>query len=221
MGGMSLPHSAADAAIDCYRQHLARYRDTLDLLSPAGYAQLDRLVDEAEGYARLVAQLAPGDGIVLDVGSGAGLPGVVVAARVAPRPVWLVERRRRRATFLTTAVAAAGLAQVRVFNSDVRTLTPPPDGVVVVTAQAVASLVSIAEWTQHLWGARVVLVSRRGPAWPAEVEALLGWWRARTQQRHRSAWVGEKYPEPLPPQVLAREPLESRGTLIAVEVRGG
>ncbi|MFN2382578.1 MAG: RsmG family class I SAM-dependent methyltransferase, partial [Guyparkeria sp.] len=74
---------------------------------------------------------------MLDLGSGAGLPGVVVAARVAPREVWWVERRRRRATFLTQVAAHARLSSVRVVVDDVRRITRPPDGVATVTAQAV------------------------------------------------------------------------------------
>jgi 16S rRNA G527 N7-methylase RsmG len=50
---------------------------------------------------------------VLDVGSGAGFPGLVLAA-ATPAVVTLVESRRKRASFLSVAVAEMGLVKVRV-----------------------------------------------------------------------------------------------------------
>src|SRR5271154_1836519 len=53
---------------------------------------------------------APGKRI-LDLGSGAGFPGLVLAAATEAEFV-LVESRRKRASFLTTAIGAMGLANV-------------------------------------------------------------------------------------------------------------
>lgn len=56
-----------------------------------------------------------GDGLWLDLGSGAGLPGLI-AAILSDRPVWLIESRPLRCAFLADVVAALGLemrAQVK------------------------------------------------------------------------------------------------------------
>jgi 16S rRNA (guanine527-N7)-methyltransferase len=209
---------AADAAIVVYRELLARYHRTLDLVSPQAFADLDRHLAEAERYAAAVRELAPPDGPLLDLGTGAGLPGVVVAARLAPRPVWWVERRRRRTAFLTQVAAHAGLSSVRVVGEDVRRLSRPSGGVAAVTAQAVGTLVEVAELTRHLWGPRVLLLSRKGPDWGAEVEALADWWgrgapRAAAAAGAQGSWAS--------PRVLRAEALGTRGTLVAVELRGG
>jgi len=201
-----------DEAIVAYRALLDRYHRTLDLLSPAGYADIERHLAEAERYAAAVGAWAAEMGPVLDLGSGAGLPGVVVAARLAPREVWWVERRRRRATFLTLVAAQARLASVRVIGDDVRRLAPPTDGVAAVTAQAVGTLREVAWLTRPLWGPRVLLVSRKGPDWPSEVAELETWWR---EERNVAEEGGAT------PRVLRAEPLGTRGTLIAVELRGG
>ena len=212
----------ADGAIAAYRALLDRYHRTLDLLSPAAYADLDRHLAEAERYAAAVDELAAEAGPVLDLGSGAGLPGVVVAARLAPREVWWVERRRRRAAFLAQVAARAGLEAVRVIGEDVRRLARPPEGVAAVTAQAVTSLRGVAELTRPLWGPRVLLVSRKGPAWRDEVAELEAWWRRETP-----APVGEPAAATTAedtwaaPRVRRTEPLGTRGTLIAVELLGG
>lgn len=206
------PVPDAEAALSAYRTLLERYRRTLDLLSPAGYADIERHLAEAERYAAAVAELAPGMSPVVDLGSGAGLPGVVVAARLAPREVWWVERRRRRATFLTQVAAHAGLASVRIFEDDVRRLARPSAGIAAVTAQAVGTLAEVAALTLPLWGSRVLLVSRKGPDWPGEVEALAAWLRG-VGRTANGAWAE--------PRVLRAEGLGTRGTLVAVEVLGG
>ena len=201
----------ADAALVVYREQLARFRRTLDLMSDRGYAELDSKMAEAERYAVFVAQHAAVGGPVLDLGTGAGLPGVVVAARLAPRSVWWVERRRRRAAFLDQMAARAGLRAVRVAAMDVRALDVERTGrVSAVTAQAVAALDQVAMLTRHLWDDDVLLVSRKGPDWQAEVEALRGAARG---------WGA--YGSTAAVQVVATEGLGSGGTLVAVRVRGG
>lgn len=225
---------AATAAIVVYRELLARYHRTLDLVSPQAFADLDRHLAEAERYAAAVRELATDEGPVVDLGSGAGLPGVVVAARLAPREVWWVERRRRRTAFLTQVAAHAALTGVRVVGDDVRRLARPAAGVAAVTAQAVGTLQEVAALTRHLWGERVVLVSRKGPDWPDEVAALTAWWQRQVAAGREggarsvtdalgsapgaaavaeTAWA--------PPRVLRAEPLGTRGTLVAVELLGG
>jgi 16S rRNA (guanine527-N7)-methyltransferase len=198
----------ADLAIAQYTNLLQRYRKTLDLMSDKAFGDLDRLLAEAERYAAAIQAHAAGEGVVVDLGTGAGLPGVVVAARLAPRPVWWVERRRRRSAFLTQVAAGAGLVNVRVVADDVRNLKPPAEGVAAISAQAVAKFDQVAALTRHLWGSKVLLVSRKGPDWQDEVAAL---------RAHGVAAQGGTARV----EVVVAEPLEGRGTLVAVEVSGG
>ena len=201
----------ADAAVVVYREQLARFRRTLDLMSDRGYAELDVKMAEAERYAVAIERHAPIGGAVLDMGTGAGLPGVVVAARLAPRPVWWVERRRRRAVFLDQMAARAGLRAVRVASMDVRALDVGRTGrVAAVTAQAVAALGQVASLTRHLWADDVLLVSRKGPDWEDEVEVL---------REAAHGWAA--YGQAAAVHVVATEALGSGGTLVVVRVRGG
>lgn len=202
---------AVAAGLQAYRALLARYRETLDLMSERGYADLDAKLAEAERYATHVAAHAGPAGPVLDLGTGAGLPGVVMALRLAPRVVWWVERRRRRAAFLTQVAAQEGFAAVRVAGEDARTLDAARTGrVVAVTAQAVASLVDVAAATRHLWAEDVLLVSRKGPGWREEVAAL---------ERAAVGWGAESGSAAV--ELVATEPLGTHGTLVSVRVRGG
>lgn len=57
-----------------------------------------------------------GDGLWLDLGSGAGLPGLVVAI-LSERPVVLVESRKLRCEFLRSTATELGLAHVEVVEA--------------------------------------------------------------------------------------------------------
>jgi 16S rRNA (guanine527-N7)-methyltransferase len=62
----------------------------------------------------------------LDLGSGPGFPGLVIAALRPNMPVVLVESRARRAAFLETAIAALGLRKCRVEAKRLERVTPFP-----------------------------------------------------------------------------------------------
>ena len=57
-----------------------------------------------------------GEGLWIDLGSGAGLPGLVIAI-LSSRPMLLVESRKRRCDFLRTVAAELGLANVEVVEA--------------------------------------------------------------------------------------------------------
>ena len=60
----------------------------------------------------------------LDLGSGPGFPGLVIAALCPNMPVVLVESRARRVEFLERCVAALGLAKCRVEGQRLERITP-------------------------------------------------------------------------------------------------
>ena len=74
--------------------------------------------------AQLIALL--GAEPILDIGSGAGFPGLVLAI-ITGRPLVLIEPRRRRADFLVAAAADLGLT-VRVEQRRVESYVAPPFG---------------------------------------------------------------------------------------------
>lgn len=201
-GGEADPRTG-DGAIATYVDLLRRYHGTLDLMSDRGLAAIDRLVADAEAYAAAVADVVP-PGLVLDVGTGAGLPAVVIAARSPGRAMAWVERRRRRATFLRTVVAHCGLTAVEVYADDVRSVAAEAleAPLVAVTAQAVGGWSSLYRWTRHLHGPSVTLIARRGGDWEAE----------------RTAFAQQVQAEV---EVRSAEPLGGGGTLVALLVRGG
>ena len=104
-----------------------------------GPRERDRLWDRHILNCAAVAPLIPADAAVGDVGSGAGLPGIVVALLRTDVTMDLVEPLLRRTIFLEEAVEALGLSQTQVVRARAEELagTRWYD---VVTARAVAPL---------------------------------------------------------------------------------
>ena len=84
--------------------------------------------------AQLIKQGRPG--LWIDVGTGGGFPGMVVAL-LRTEPILMVEPRRRRADFLEGAVASLNLAHARVTPTPVEKVT---EGATTISARAVAPI---------------------------------------------------------------------------------
>lgn len=96
---------------------------------------------------RGVLALEPSDTEALDLGSGAGLPGIVVAIARPSLRVGLVEVRRRRVAFLELAVERLGLSNVAVLPIPAGRLDQVVD---VCFARALAGLSKTWEIARHL-----------------------------------------------------------------------
>lgn len=147
---------------------------TLDSLWSRHLVDSAQLVPLAEGA---------GAGTWIDVGSGAGLPGMVVAI-LAERPVVLVEPRRKRAEFLRAAADALGVAsRVIVEARRIESFRPSaPAGV--VSARAVAELSQLLSSARHCTDSSTIWLLPKGRNAQSEVEAA------------RRAWQGMFHVEP-------------------------
>ena len=120
--------------------------------------------------------LVPTSAVVADVGSGAGLPGVVWALARPDIRMVLVEPLLRRSEFLSEAVDRVGLAdRVAVVRGRAEDLGRNAEwaGVDVVTARAVAPLSKLLGWTIPLAKPGGRLVALKGESAQAEVDAAL------------------------------------------------
>jgi 16S rRNA (guanine527-N7)-methyltransferase len=137
------------------------------------------LVDSAQ----LIPLAGDGEGAWLDIGSGAGLPGLVVAV-LTDRPVILVEPRGKRVEFLRSAAAELGITdRVEVIGSKVESYKPERPAAV-VSARAVAELGKLFAGAQHCTDSSTVWVLPKGRNVQSEVEAA------------RRAWQGAFHVEP-------------------------
>ena len=108
-----------------------------------GPREVPRLWDRHLLNCAVVAELIePRPGTLLDLGSGAGLPGLVLAMLLPETQVTLLEPMERRCRFLTEAVTELGLANASVVRGRAEDVIVRAD---MVTARAVAPLPRLAE----------------------------------------------------------------------------
>jgi 16S rRNA (guanine527-N7)-methyltransferase len=123
-------------ALHAHYEELRRWSPRLSLIGPGTAPEVIGR-HFGESLAALPFVPASPGGRLVDVGSGAGFPGLVLAAA---RPQWevtLVEAQERKWAFLEAAARRAGLS-CRCLNARVAALLPPglPDAYEVVTVRA-------------------------------------------------------------------------------------
>lgn len=119
----------------------------------------------------LAAAAVPRDARVVDIGSGAGLPGIPLALARPDLHIDLVETLLRRTVFLDEAVADLGLDdRVRVVRARAEDAVDRVGGADVVTARAVAPLAKLARWAAPLLRADGLFLALKGESAAAEVE---------------------------------------------------
>ncbi|MGZ6792482.1 MAG: 16S rRNA (guanine(527)-N(7))-methyltransferase RsmG [Mycobacteriales bacterium] len=146
LGAPAEVFGAALPQLEAYAALLAGPGTERGLLGPRELPRLwERHLLNCAGLSELVE-----DGqVVVDLGSGAGLPGLVLALQRPEVQVVLVESLQRRATFLTEAVELLGLRNTLVRRARAEDLHGTLE-VDVVTARAVAPVDRLAGWALPL-----------------------------------------------------------------------
>jgi len=118
----------------------------------------------------VLGELVPTGSAVCDIGSGAGLPGLVLAIARPDLTVTLVEPLLRRTTFLQEVVTDLGLSGVEVHRARAEALhgTRTFD---VVTSRAVAPLDRLLAWSMPLVAPSGALVAMKGSTAADEIVA--------------------------------------------------
>ena len=132
------PHAQATERLSAYRDLLLRWTTRINLLADRTHADID--ARHIEDSLQLVPLLPP-KGPLADLGSGGGLPGLVIAIAQPDREVHLVESDRRKSAFLVDATARLGLRHVRIHPTRIEAVAPHlPTTLAAVTARALAPL---------------------------------------------------------------------------------
>lgn len=138
-----------------------------------GPREADRLWDRHVLNSAVLSEAIPPEATVCDIGTGAGLPGVVVAIARPDITMTLVEPLLRRTTFLGEVVAELGLDHVEVVRGraddlhDRRTFD-------VVTSRAVAPLDRLLGWSMPLVAPTGAMVAMKGRSAREEITAARG-----------------------------------------------
>jgi 16S rRNA (guanine527-N7)-methyltransferase len=171
------------ARFDVSRETWARLETYIELLV-AGMAAQNLIAESTRPHiwARHIvdcAQLLPlaaeaGEGQWIDLGAGAGLPGVIVAI-LSDRPVMLIESRRKRIDFLQSVISTLGLANCQLFGG--RTEAAPPGQAAVISARAYAPLTRLLPSAAHLADEKTLWLLPKGRSAEIELETIRPTWQ--------------------------------------------
>jgi 16S rRNA (guanine527-N7)-methyltransferase len=125
--------------------------------------------------AQLAPFLPPDRPRLIDLGSGAGFPGLVLAL-LTPAQVCLVESDARKCAFLVEAARVTG-ARVEIENARLESLTPAAHDV--VSARALAPLHKLLEYASKLLAPNVSCLFLKGRTWRAELTRAAESWKMR------------------------------------------
>ena len=125
--------------------------------------------------AQLAALIPEGAKTLTDLGSGAGFPGLVVAALRPDLEVVLIESDARKAAFLGEAARRMTLEkQPKVVIGRIEAVAPAPGDV--VTARALAPLDQLLAWAEPHRTANAICLFHKGKGWQAEVAEAMKYW---------------------------------------------
>jgi 16S rRNA (guanine527-N7)-methyltransferase len=151
-----------------YADLLATDGVTRGLIGPR---ETERLWERHLLNCAVVAELLPEQGELVDIGSGAGLPGIVLALLRPGLHVVLLEPLLRRSVFLEECVSTLGLRNVTVVRARAEEKAAARIIADVATARAVAPLDRLVGWAAALLRPGGELLAIKGQAAEAELAA--------------------------------------------------
>ncbi len=171
--GLSLSDAQVRQLLD-YQSLIGKWNKVYNLTAVRDPAEMltHHLLDSLAAVAPLQRHVQ-GRGLaaasLLDVGSGAGLPGVVLAICCPTLAVTCVDTVGKKAAFIKQAALAMGLGNLTGLHARVETLTQPFD---VICSRAFASLADFTSWSRAALAPGGVWMALKGKH-PAEELALL------------------------------------------------
>ncbi|PID98173.1 MAG: 16S rRNA (guanine(527)-N(7))-methyltransferase RsmG [Actinobacteria bacterium] len=147
----------------------AMLEDEGELRGLIGPRELPRLWSRHLVNSAAVLDFLPRKGQVLDIGSGAGFPGIVIAITRPNLDVHLAEPMQRRCDWLADVVDELGLDNVTIHQARAEELRGKGKAQV-VTSRAVANMAKLIRLTSKLIAPRGSLVALKGRRAPLEVD---------------------------------------------------
>lgn len=161
-----------------YVDLIIQWNKAINLVSPSTLPQIweRHILDSAQLYPIIFEQskiLYPrsdkSSTKIIDLGSGGGLPGLVLAIMGADH-VTMIESDQRKCVFLREVSREIGLTNVTVINErieKVHGITAP-----IVTARALASLLELTSWAKPFVEENGIMVFPKGQDWQDEIAGL-------------------------------------------------
>jgi len=171
---VDVPRETLDR-LNIYAELLVKWQARINLVAPRSLDSLwtRHFLDSAQ-LCPLVAAHRPGAQPArwLDLGSGAGFPGLVLAI-LGNGPVHLVESDGRKCSFLRQAIRATA-AEATVHQGRLESLAPFP--VDLITARALAPLDRLFAYTYRFWREGAEAWFLKGEDWRQELTSCAQSW---------------------------------------------
>ena len=169
-GILSCPREDIWPKLEIYLYLLSQWSRRINLVSRRDWSVLaTKHLRQALTMVPVVASIPRG--LVIDLGSGAGLPAIPLKIALLDSHFMLVESRRKRAHFLREVVRSVGLDRIEVVNDRIENLSPV--GADLVTARAVASPEKLLDLVQRHLSPHGWILSTLGKG--AAHSELLAW----------------------------------------------
>jgi 16S rRNA (guanine527-N7)-methyltransferase len=163
--------SRAQTALDAHRRLLDKWRKAMDLIGPG---PMEPHFQDAIG----AVEWLEATGRWADLGSGAGFPGIALAAMHPGAEVLLVESRQKRAIFLKKVVAEAGLDNATVVHGRTETLEDGTfDGIISRAYKPPRKFLADAARLLRPGGVAVMMLGDR-----TDHDLPIGWERVRSDR---------------------------------------
>ena len=113
-----------------------------------------------------------------DIGSGGGLPGIVIATLAQGEDrqtnVTMVESDKRKSVFLRTAIRELGLSNAKVTNERIESAQIQISDI--ISARALAPLTDLFTLSQEFLNQNTTLLFQKGKNWASEIEIAQNHW---------------------------------------------
>lgn len=171
LAALAVEYHLDDSAVDALRRLLAH--QAADEHASTAVRDADAAVDRhvADSLSALALPSVRGARWIADLGSGAGWPGLALAAALPDAHVALVESASRRCRYLARAVEAGGLTNVEVVHARAEAWRDGVGRQDLVTARALAALPVLCEYAAPLLTPAGELVAYKGAVEEDEARA--------------------------------------------------
>jgi len=175
--GLTPVSRETEARLDCFVALLRQWQQRMNLIAPS---------TELTVWTRHIADslqlldLAPGAKIWVDLGSGGGFPGLVIACALADTPgaqVHLIESNGKKAGFLREAARITGAAAAIHAERIAEFVKHAPEHIDVVTARALAPLNKLLAEASPLLKTGTTALFPKGQDVAAELTAAAKCWK--------------------------------------------
>ena len=160
-----------------YEALIRKWNPSINLVAKSTLSDVwnRHIIDSAQVY---IAALGEKSSIWTDIGSGGGLPGIVIATLAQGEDqqpnVTMVESDKRKSVFLRTAIRELGLLSAKVINKRIESAQIPISDI--VSARALAPITDLFMLSQGFSDHNTTFLFQKGKNWVSEIEIAQNHW---------------------------------------------